>query len=183
MIIGIGGTPGSGKTTIIRNIIKKADDWITIRPIVLVDAIFSNKLNCYILGKYAPYYEVEGYAEGTDKLSMAVAPKAKLFFESLTANCLFEGDRLFTANMIKFIIDNCEDKKFYILETNFHDIVKRFKARGSNQSLKFLKSRYTKYGNIQGEFKIRQYLKVLKNNSKDELEYITKRLEKDLNVA
>ena len=96
-VIAMGGEPATGKTTLMFKLISMADDWQIVKPQKLLDAMYSKKLNLYILGKYANDGNV---FQGTDRLSMAVQPDALKFFEQLTfdaddVNVIFEGDRLF----------------------------------------------------------------------------------------
>ena len=73
-VIAIGGEPATGKTTLMFELIKLADDWEIVKPKKLLDAMYSKKQNLYILGKYANDGNV---FQGTDRLSMAVQPDAE----------------------------------------------------------------------------------------------------------
>ena len=102
-IIALGGEPATGKTTLMFELIKKTDDWQIVKPEKLLDAMYSDKLKTYILGKY----EKDGNTfQGTDRLSMAVQPDAVKFLKSAKdVNIIFEGDRLFNSKFIDSIGD------------------------------------------------------------------------------
>ena len=51
-VIAMGGEPATGKTTLMFKLISMADDWKICKPEKLLDAMYSEKLNFYILGKY-----------------------------------------------------------------------------------------------------------------------------------
>lgn len=102
-VIAMGGEPATGKTTLMFRLISMADDWQVVKPQKLLDAMYSKKLNLYILGKYANDGNV---FQGTDRLSMAVQPDAEKFFSELwyeegaKTNVIFEGDRLFNGKLL-----------------------------------------------------------------------------------
>jgi len=164
----IGGIPGTGKTTLIKKVIETlASDWVQARPIDLLDGIYSETLDTYVFGKYDPYYEVEGYAQGTDKLSMAVQPKAIEFVKQTSSNIIFEGDRLFTASFLEECV--CLDDattKIIILEAD--NIEKRYEERGSEQSEKFIQGRKTKYDNIAKNFILWDNIVTMKHNTPED---------------
>lgn len=147
-IIGIGGMPGTGKTTLVKKFMERTDDWKVVKPVPLLDALYSEKLDCYVLGKYDPWYPSEGYAMGTDRLSMAVQPNAEKFISETNSSVVFEGDRLFTGKFLDFIIEEDKECFFLILETNDSKLKERYDERGSNQDEKFISGRRTKYENI-----------------------------------
>jgi len=137
-VIGLGGEPATGKTTII----KKLREFFNLTPFSYgqVKGVYDKEKKVYFIGVF------DGSTfEGTDKLSMAVQP----FFIKFLNWCeggivIFEGDRLFNQslfdrdfNFVKIIIKADEE----ILES-------RHKERGDTQSNKFLKSKKTKIENI-----------------------------------
>ena len=89
-LIAIGGSPGTGKTTLMRKFME-GKTWIECQPAKLVTAMYNEELDLYILGKYA---EGETFA-GTDRLSMAVQPEVQAWIQTHNCNVLFEGDRIF----------------------------------------------------------------------------------------
>jgi 2-phosphoglycerate kinase len=147
-IIGIGGMPGTGKTTLVKKYMEKADDWKVVKPVPLLDSLYSKSLDCYVLGKYDPWYPSEGYAMGTDRLSMAVQPQAEKFISETESSVVFEGDRLFNGKFLDYIIEEDKECFFLILEAESDTLQERYESRGSNQDDKFLNGRRTKYENI-----------------------------------
>ena len=51
-VIAMGGEPATGKTTLMFKLISMANDWRVVKRQKLLDAMFSSKLNLFILGKY-----------------------------------------------------------------------------------------------------------------------------------
>lgn len=156
--IAIGGLPGTGKTTLMNSLLSMADDWFAtkVEGQSLLDGVWSEKEQTYILGKYQPYYDGEGYAQGTDRLSMAVQPQAIEAVKSAHSkgyNIVFEGDRLFTASFLEAMVETYDhESRIYVLETSKQEREARYESRGSDQSEKFLAGRETKIGNICSNF-------------------------------
>ena len=175
-IIAIGGMPGTGKTTLMNRIITElTDDWEVAKPAQLLDSIYSEKLNAYILGKYQPYYDGEGYAQGTDRLSMAVQPKAIEFLKETEANIIFEGDRLFTQSFL----EECEslgETTIFILKVDSETLQERYDERGSDQSEKFLQGRRTKYNNLMSNFVLMDCIEEVSNKNVDDQQKILKKV-------
>lgn len=169
-IICIGGVPGTGKTTLVRSILKSTGTWQEVRPTRLLHAKFHSSFNTYILGKYQ---EDETFA-GTDKLSMAVQPEVVPWIRSHTDHIIFEGDRLFTMSLLNALL-TLPDTNVHIivLEASKTCLEKRYTQRGSNQSEKFLKGRHTKIQKICNDPVIQQYLQVFKSDDETWLDHLT----------
>ena len=169
-IFAIGGIPGTGKTTLVKNALDNlAIDWEPAKPADLLDGVYSKSRNCYVFGKYAPWYDVEGYAQGTDKLSMAVQPKAIEFIAQTDASIIFEGDRLFTASLLETCLD--------LADTESNDVEQRYKDRGSVQSDKFIRGRKTKYNNIAKNFLLWENIETHKHNTVEDTDSIVRYME------
>ena len=166
-IIAVGGVPGTGKTTIVQKIIDRVEDWVAVKPAALLDSIYSEALDLYVLGKYQPWYDGEGYAQGTDRLSMAVQPKAIEFLTTNTSNILFEGDRLFTQTFLDACSD-AGDLRVFMLQTDKTTLQIRYEDRGSTQSTQFIKSRETKYQNLGTNFDLMSCIEYHSNNNLDQ---------------
>lgn len=165
-VIAMGGEPATGKTTLMFKLIESADDWKIIKPEKLLDAMYSEKLNLYILGKYAS----DGNTfQGTDRLSMAVQPDAVKFIKSLNSgNVIFEGDRLFNQKFIDEIANVTEDYKVLILRVADSTLDQRHIDRKDDQDDKFKNSRKTKISNIMSSLFLLDYIEVMKNESFDD---------------
>lgn len=171
-IIAIGGEPCCGKTTLMFKLISMADDWKIVKPEKLLDALWSEKLNTYILGKYE---NDDNVFQGTDRLSMAVQPDAVKFINKLKSentNVIFEGDRLFNQKFIDEIAAVTENFKILILEAS-HDVKeKRHVDREDDQSDQFKTSKETKIANIRSSLFLLDYIEVMRNENLDDQQKI-----------
>jgi len=179
-VIAMGGEPATGKTTLMFRLISMADDWEVIKPQKLLDAMYSKKLNLYILGKYANDGNV---FQGTDRLSMAVQPDAVAFFDSLeTGNVIFEGDRLFNGKMLDFLQDKFpNDFKILILTVKDSTLDQRHIDRKDDQDDKFKNSRKTKISNIMGSLTLMDYIETMVNENLDDQSKIIDNIRKFYN--
>lgn len=168
----MGGEPATGKSTLMFKLISMADDWQTVKPEKLLDAMYSKKLNLYILGKY----ENDGNVfQGTDRLSMAVQPDADKFFSNLehesnivgdSPNVIFEGDRLFNGKMLEklaYLFPN--DFKMIILTVKNSTLDQRHIDRKDDQDDKFKNSRKTKISNICSSLVLMDYIETMVNEN------------------
>lgn len=164
----IGGIPGTGKTTLIKNILSLIDDWEVHSPIKLVEGIYSKIHNLYVVGKYSPFhFQYSETFEGTDKLAMNVQPNFVSFLETTSMNVLFEGDRLFNGSLFDKVLemDNVEELDILILDCNSEILQERYKQRNSEQTEKFISSRKTKIENITSSFDLCDHITWQKNSS------------------
>jgi len=170
-VIAMGGEPATGKTTLMFRLISMADDWKIVKPEKLLDAMYSEKLNLYILGKYVDDGNV---FQGTDRLSMAVQPDAEKFFKELwnehaAVNVIFEGDRLFNGKLLDKLSDWFPESFKVLVLTASHDVKEqRHVDRKDDQDDKFKNSRKTKIENICSSLFLRDYIEVSSNNDAEE---------------
>jgi uridine kinase len=176
LVFAIGGEPGAGKSTLMKEIISKFN-WIKVYDEVKLVPYLQYDCN-YILGKYD---EGETFS-GTDRMSMAVQPEAVKFLASLHKDSvvLFEGDRLFTSSFLEHCVNNYNTDIIY-LETDKAVRQERYKERGSNQNETWLQGRETKIANILTNMTLMFNTVKFKNNNKEEqkviVDYIMKYLE------
>jgi broad-specificity NMP kinase len=173
-VIAMGGEPATGKTTLMFRLISMADDWQTVKPQKLLDAMYSKKLNLYILGKYANDGNV---FQGTDRLSMAVQPDAEKFFSDLwengDVNVIFEGDRLFNAKLLDKLAETFPTTfKILILRVKDSTLDQRHIDRKDDQDDKFKNSRKTKISNIRSSLTLMDYIEVMVNENLDDQQKI-----------
>lgn len=170
-VIAMGGEPATGKTTLMFKLISMADDWQVVKPEKLLDAMFSKKLNLYILGKYVNDGNV---FQGTDRLSMAVQPDAEKFFASCKdVNVIFEGDRLFNGKMLDSLSELFpNDFKILILTVKDSTLDQRHIDRKDDQDDKFKNSRKTKIANIRSSLMLMDYIDVMVNENLDDQQKI-----------
>ena len=180
-VIAMGGEPATGKTTLMFKLISMADDWQVVKPEKLLDAMYSKKLNLYILGKYVNDGNV---FQGTDRLSMAVQPDAEKFFERLlnsqvyfdevsydkgSVNVIFEGDRLFNGKLLDKLSEWFPESLKVLVLTASHDIKEqRHVDRKDDQDDKFKNSRATKISNITGSLTLMDYIDTMVNENLDD---------------
>ena len=170
-VIAMGGEPATGKSTLMFKLISLADDWQTIKLEKLLDAMYSEKLKLYILGKY----ENDGNVfQGTDRLSMAVQPDAEKFFNQVQnmdkdVNVIFEGDRLFNGKMLEKLADLFpNDFKMIILTVENSTLDQRHIDRKDDQDDKFKNSRKTKISNICSSLVLMDYIETMVNENLDD---------------
>lgn len=168
----IGGRPGTGKSTLVSRFLNnKETETLQLAP--LVKAVHLVEEDIYVLGTYE---EGESFP-GTDRLSMAVQPKATEWLKSNPdKKVLLEGDRLFNLKFITSLEDSGIDFQVLVLEVSEQELVERYRRRGSNQSEKFLKGRKTKVEKIKSS-KFQERIKVSSNTDeiqfKENLQFIT----------
>ncbi len=163
-LIAVGGSPGTGKTTLFRKYMENKD-FQPIEPAKLVTAMYNTERDLYILGKYE---EGEVFA-GTDRLSMAVQPAMQEWIASHNCNILFEGDRIFNQSFLEFAM-GLPDTELHIVFLNApKDVLQqRYQDRGSDQSEQFLRGRETKYSNLLSNFDLMPYITEFANTNLEE---------------
>lgn len=142
-ILGLGGAPCSGKSTIARYLLQGLElqgfKYKRLRGHVDQGQKF------VVLGLY-PGEEMFG---GTDKLSMSVMPDALQWLELMHGKrepyrIFFEGDRLFVEKFLRA----CQRRGvclFPVLQVAAQERANRKEERGDTQNEKFVKGRTTKY--------------------------------------
>jgi len=176
-IVAVGGSPGTGKTTLFRKFMEDKK-WVETAPAKLVVASYNTDKDLYILGKYE---EGETFA-GTDRLSMAVQPPLQEWIASNNCNILFEGDRVFNQSFLEFCmgLPNTELVVVY-LKAPKEILEQRYKDRGSDQSEQFLRGRETKYSNLLSNFDLMSYITEFANTNLEEQGKVLAFLEKQFN--
>ena len=163
-LIAVGGSPGTGKTTLFRKFME-GKNWIQVEPAKLISASYCQELDLYILGKYE---EGETFA-GTDRLSMAVQPPLQEWIASNNCNILFEGDRVFNQSFLEFCMGLPDtDLHVVYLKAPKDLLEQRYKDRGSDQSEQFLRGRETKYSNLLSNFELMPYITEFNNTNLEE---------------
>jgi hypothetical protein len=173
-VIAIGGVPATGKTTLMRRILKEWGPFKQIEPTidgVKLPMLVDEQAKLHILGKYD---EGETFA-GTDRLSMSIQPTAVKFVQTTDGVLLFEGDRLFNISFLKSCQKVC-NTKIVCLEADAGLIEERHHIREDNQSAKFKKGRQTKIDNIKAEFDDALFgsedFETFSNNTPNDQDYI-----------
>jgi broad-specificity NMP kinase len=163
-IVAVGGSPGTGKTTLFRKFMESYT-WEKVEPKKMLSAMYCKDLDLYVLGKYE---DGETFA-GTDRLSMAVQPIAQEFVKECQSNILFEGDRIFNQSFLEFVMNLQEvDLQVVFLKAPKSILEQRYQDRGSDQSAQFLKGRETKYSNLLSNFDLMPYITEFNNTNLEE---------------
>lgn len=152
-IIGLGGEPATGKTTLFKNLRDKLDEPKLFKFKMVRGEMYNHpdmERNIFILGIYD-----NGTFSGTDRLSMAVQPQVIEFLKAIEIEfhnpiVLFEGDRLFNKSFISAIKEGY-DTSLYLTVANEKEKQRRHVSRGDTQTEKWLKGRKTKIANILKE--------------------------------
>ena len=161
-IIAIGGEPATGKTSLMRGVLKNFTDLKKFKY-KLVRGYYSPEQNVYIIG----IYNKELFS-GTDKLSMAVQPSFIEFIsKTKNASIIFEGDRLFNQSLFEKV--QCD---IHILEADEQIKHQRHIDRQDSQDQKFLKAKKTKIKNIKNQ----NNFELLINNSDNDLQKNIKKI-------
>jgi broad-specificity NMP kinase len=175
-LIAVGGSPGTGKTTLFRKFME-GKTWERVEPKKMLPALYCKELDLYVLGKYE---DGETFA-GTDRLSMAVQPIAQEFVKECTSNILFEGDRIFNQSFLEFAMELKDtDLQVVFLKVPKETLEQRYKDRGSDQSEVFLKGRATKYNNLLSNFELMPYITEFVNTNLEEQSKVLAFLDKHL---
>lgn len=150
-VIGIGGEPCAGKTTIVQTLRGRLGQPAKFKKGLIHGEQYPER-GVMIIGKYDKTF---GTFQGTDMLSMAVQPQIVKFiseyqflpdFENWTL--LFEGDRFFNLSFIKSVREMPRVKSLWLLITADDSLAERRAIRGPENKDSFYKSRKTKYANI-----------------------------------
>jgi broad-specificity NMP kinase len=173
-IVAVGGSPGTGKTTLFRKFMEDKT-WLEVSPAKLVNASYNTERDLYLLGKYE---EGEVFA-GTDRLSMAVQPPLQEWIASHNCNIIFEGDRIFNQSFLEFCMGLPNTQLEIVFLTVPKNILEqRYKDRGSDQSEQFLRGRETKYSNLMSNFDLMPYTTEFANTNLEEQQKVLAFLEK-----
>lgn len=165
-VIGIGGEPASGKTTLLYRLLDRLAGVPLFQKAGLLRWMEFQKSQVAVLGQYPPVRDAfalpaEAKFAGTDTLSMAVQPVAveKLIEwehdplrEGWTV--IFEGDRLFNGKFYEALIRWTGRAEFFILTAPPELIDGRHTTRGDRQASAFIKGRRTKLLGMESTYKL-----------------------------
>jgi hypothetical protein len=166
-IIGIGGEPATGKTSLTIELIKKLSHGIKPQRKKLKSCKFTiyDSARLIVLG----VYDDKQTFGGTDRLSMAVQPDAKALIIKLLGDeyyqdftILFEGDRLFNLSFINWLKSVTPNLILSVLTTDNQTLHQRHINRRDSQSSSWLNGRKTKITRI---LNIHKDIKLLSNNN------------------
>lgn len=181
--IGLGGEPSTGKSSIMKEILRKLGEGYDFKFDLL-------------RGKKYPYFNpkliVLGIYEegvlfcGTDRLSMIAIKSIKDLVNFCVDNdvfldytILFEGDRFFKQNFFELLEQKKINYSLYIIKVEDSVLKQRRDSRAdNNQSEVFLKGRRTMYSNVEQVYA--QKVRLLQNTTVEDLQNNVKVIWNDL---
>lgn len=188
-IYAVGGVPGSGKSTLFKGLVAMFSgrypqtEWGEYR----LGKLTQNFQNLdpidegvwfHVLG--SGYTDPNAKFPGTDLLSMAVQPDAVEVLKKMNADdqfhwIYFEGDRLFNNSFLTDVVALVDDRLHVIfLGASAESLSKRHIQRDDTQTKQFLKSRDTKYRNIQMNLDLMGCIERYANEEPSDLARIAK---------
>lgn len=173
-VIGWGGEPATGKSTIMKRLMAtypNAPVPMKFQKVKYLEYAFTGPI---ILGRYD---EGEAFG-GTDRLPMNVQPDAEVFLvmhKDSSSTLLFEGDRLFNAKFIRFIKNLGVPCHFFAVISR-EDVIAQRHAERDQQNATWLAGRKTKVKNLIDEFD----LQMVFNNSEQDLGIIVEYVQRQI---
>ena len=168
----VGGVPCSGKSTVMRGIIKEMGSAVNVEPMPLFSC--QKHGDILVMGRYP---EGEKYG-GTDRLSYGTISKFRDFIDQEAPkhkHILIEGDRYFRATELEWVLDN-HDTKVYILTVDLKEENRRHKERNDNQNSTWLQGRRSVISNILTSFALMGRVEVRSNQTLEDSENIKKEI-------
>ena len=156
-VVGIGGLPASGKSTLVKAVVNALGGWEQFRRVNAdpIRGYMMDESGLLIIGLYGQ----ETYC-GTDRLSMNLqAPTLSLLSDAAgnpalgIRRVLFEGDRLFTESFVWGIQEDSRiSLHMMILETGPKVLARRRRKRLSFQNEGWIAGRETKLKRLAARF-------------------------------
>lgn len=146
-VVAIGGPPASGKSTLVKGVLKHLGLSERKKYKLLVFEKYP-KSKVIVLG----YYQDDDGFGGTDKLSMAVQPEAAKVIEKWSKDpgldnwsVLFEGDRLINSSFLSALQNMPKvNLQTFFLVAEEDELLRRHESRGDKQGGTWLKGRESK---------------------------------------
>ena len=171
----IGGVPATGKSTLMKKIKQELKVDYFFEKDILKGYADKDKDN-YIFGIYN-----NELFDGTDKLSMAVQPKAIEFIHAKKFNSIFlEGDSLFKKSFID-TIKSLVDLNIYILNANEEELKFRHIKRKDEQTESWLNAKKTTVSNIKSNYPVHMLTNEKPIDMAKNIEYIIQNKNTQLN--
>jgi shikimate kinase len=177
-VIVVGGYPGSGKSTIMKRVIKELEAQGQVfkeNKLGIVSWIESKKV--VILG----WYKEGELFPGTDRLPMNVQPEAQRFLKSNEGNgkvVVLEGDRLFNEKMLEFIRSLKNVQLVLCIVTMTRGFLDDRRQKRSEQNATWRKGRETKVDRIAMSHPVQH---AMTNDTEEDLEACAQELVQEIN--
>ncbi len=141
------GGPGAGKSTLLRAILPPPMGFRRDPVPHLLYGEQDGRITGAQIGAHHPMFP------GTDRLSMAVQPKAIAWVLTAPTPALIgEGDRLATKGFIAAMLESCAAFKLLWLDTPPELAAERGRRRGSDQDPRWVEGRRTKVARLAEAF-------------------------------
>jgi len=157
-IIGFGGEPATGKSTVMKTAMAKfATDWELFEINGYgygIKCMVSSAKQVTVLGHYI---QGEAYG-GTDRMSMSIQPSVVKMLSHGVDNkswgFWFEGDRLFNAKFLHTIKDEIRWPNFFFVISSKPEAIEARHVVRDHQNETWLAGRKTKVANIKRDFNL-----------------------------
>lgn len=170
------GRPGSGKSALVKEFMRRLRrHWQLeeLGPLLKGHTYYPDESKVPALHVLGDYSDATQIFPGTDRLSMAAAPKAlKWMLETSTERILFEGDRLGNASLLRqlTLAHPRIDLRVFHVSCPEWELRRRYMQRGSAQNASILQARATKIANITANPNLHPYVWFMKNHSPEDLD-------------
>lgn len=176
LIVGVGGVPASGKTSLMRKAMQRLDGTWREFQFGECRGHHNRQHRVFVLGRYSPRVQFAG----TDKLSMSAARNCLEFCKRIAlsddhtqSTILFEGDRLFSASFINQLLEMpAVDVELFVLAVEPEVLAERREGRVQNES--WVAGRHTKVANISEQYS--RFVTALPHNTEEDMNAAVERL-------
>lgn len=185
-VIGVGGLPATGKSSLILSAVRQVGGWGLFRSFAIgpVRGYMAPSLQLMLLG----VYDQRGFP-GTDRLSMSVQEPIIDLIHGLVGNSslnvqrvLFEGDRLFNLSFVQQVHSNPRiEMKMFVLTADDVALNGRRARRFSAQDESWITGRQTKLRRLAEAFP--EVFETLVNNTAEDADRNVAVLMRCLNVG
>lgn len=155
------GTPGVGKSTIVRGFMQQTGSWVYKEPAKLVRIHVHEEGKVAIIGNYS---EEDQRYPGVDRMAMNSQPRVEAYLGAMLSGpvprlVICEGDRFSNRKFFNFLADTVTARraKFVRIVANSELIRQRQVLRGDDRTAGFLASRETKYRNLESCFQVERW--------------------------
>ena len=179
-VVMMGGIPTSGKSTIVRRVIKGLDSPDLVEPMTLFPC--QRHGDILIVGRY-PDGQMFG---GTDRLSYgSISHFSDFILQEYPKHrhIIIEGDRFFTMKNIEWLVSQQCRSRVYVLQISAETEQKRHYYRKDTQTEKWLKGRRTQIQNFLTNLVLMEHLKVRSTESCEDTQNVVGEIQELLSLS